>query len=196
MIYTIAGLGNPGVEYEKTRHNTGRIILENIRSARKLPEWEKDKKTNALTLQEAAGENKIAYVMPETFMNKSGTSVSKFIKNAKQAERLVVVYDDLDLPIGTFKISFDRGSGGHRGVGSIIKSLRTKAFMRIRVGISPSTPAGKLKKPKGEDAVLKFIMKPFTPNEEKTLKKLSKKIDEAIQLFIKEGRGKAMNTFN
>jgi len=196
MAYIIAGLGNPGEEYEKTRHNTGRIVLEHIRHSNKFTEWNKDKKINALVSNGKAEKNKVSYVMPETFMNKSGAAIVKLVRNAKQAEQLVVIYDDLDLPMGTFKISFNRGSGGHRGVESVIKNLRTKAFMRIRVGISSVTPTGKLKKPKGENAVLNFIMKPLTLNEEKILKKLSKKINEAVSVFIKEGKEKAMNTFN
>ena len=84
-------------------------------------------------------------VEPDNFMNNSGKSIVSFVKNKKQAAQTVVIYDDLDLPVGTFKISFNRGSGGHRGL-DLSFALKTREFVRIRVGISPTTPSGKLKK--------------------------------------------------
>ena len=83
-------------------------------------------------------------------MNNSGKSLFPLIKSKKTAEQLVVVYDDLDLPLGTLKVSFNRGSGGHRGLDSIIKALKTREFTRIRIGTSSATPSGKIKKPIGE----------------------------------------------
>ena len=81
-------------------------------------------------------------------MNKSGLSLKSAITNKKKAENLVVIYDDLDIPLGKFKISYGRGSGGHKGVESIARSIKTKDFIRIRVGIAPATPSGKVKSPK------------------------------------------------
>ncbi|TSC84429.1 MAG: peptidyl-tRNA hydrolase, PTH1 family [Parcubacteria group bacterium Gr01-1014_17] len=171
-MYTIVGLGNPGAEYENTRHNAGRAAVA--------------------TLKDISAK----LVTPDTFMNKSGDAVKPLIKSAKQAEQLIVIHDDLDLPFGKFKISFNKSAGGHRGVESIVKAIKTQAFVRIRIGISPMTPSGKLKKPKGEEAVEHHILGKFKPSELSELKKMHKKIDEAVAFIISDGREKAMSQFN
>lgn len=171
----IVGLGNPGVEYEKTRHNTGRIIISFV---------------------EDKIETKVKFIMPDSFMNNSGKVVVPLIKSKKDLADLIVIYDDIDLPLGKIKISFNRSSGGHNGVGSIIKHLKTEEFVRIRVGICSTTPTGKLKKPKGEEAILKFLLGEFKKEEIAELKKLSKKIAEAIDTFYTDGLGKAMSLYN
>jgi PTH1 family peptidyl-tRNA hydrolase len=196
MSYVIVGLGNPGIEYERTRHNTGRILVERFGKNSNFSLWAKEKKTKALESFGVVGKEKITLILPQTFMNKSGISVKTLITSKKKAEKLVVLYDDLDLPLGKFKISFARGSGGHKGVESITKSIGTKDFLRIRVGITPSTPRGKLKKPKGEKEVLNFIMGKFTKKEMDKLKLVSKKINQALLCIIEEGREKSMNKFN
>lgn len=171
-MFVVVGLGNPGVKYEHTRHNAGRDVVCAL------------KEVNA------------KLITPDTFMNKSGDAVKPLIKNAKQAEQLIVIHDDLDLPFGTFKISFNKSSGGHRGVESIIKAIKTQAFVRVRIGISPTTPTGKLKKPKGEEAVEKHILGKFKPAELSALKTMYKKINEALLVLISDGREKAMSKFN
>jgi PTH1 family peptidyl-tRNA hydrolase len=196
MAHVIVGLGNTGEEYEGTRHNVGRMMVSRFTSENKFPEWEKNKKTKSLETNATVRKEKIIAVLPETMMNKSGEAVRSYSKSKKDLERLVVLYDDLDLPLGRFKISFGRNSGGHRGLESIIKNLKTKDFTRIRVGISPATPSGKLKKPSGEKAVVDFILGKFKPAELDILKKEGKKILEAIALIATEGRSKAMGEFN
>src|ERR1035437_7571086 len=157
-MFIIAGLGNPDQEYIGTRHNTGRMMLEVFRVRHNLPAWEADGKSKSLISKgELAGE-KVVLVEPETYMNKSGSALTYLVKSKKAAEKLIVIYDDLDLPVGSIKVSFNKSSGGHRGLQSIILALKTEAFLRIRVGISPVTAGGKLKKPKGEDAVGKHIL--------------------------------------
>ena len=172
----LVGLGNPGKEYENTRHNTGRIILGFI-----------EKKLEG---------QKIKFLMPDTFMNNSGKVVAPLIKTKKDLENLVVVYDDIDLPLGKMKISFNRSSGGHNGVGSIIKCVKSEEFLRIRIGISPATPKGVVKKTKGEKAVLNFLLGEFKPKELEELKKLSKKVAEAVETIFSEGKDKAMSLYN
>jgi len=175
MSYLIVGLGNPGAEYEKTRHNTGRLVVAS-----------------------AAAElgHRAKFLLPETMMNDSGRAVAKLVKSKKAAEKLVVIHDDLDLPLGRVKISFGRGAGGHRGAASIIKALKTEKFIRVRVGICPTTPGGKLKKPRGEKAVIDFILGDFKPAELATLKKLAKKITAALETLIADGREAAMSAVN
>lgn len=173
-MHIVVGLGNPGADYENTRHNTGRLAVEFLR-------------------EKVSG---IKILVPETYMNKTGGAVAKVVKSQKAASKLIVVYDDLDLPLGALKISFNRSSGGHRGVESIIKALKTEAFIRIRIGISPSTPTGKLKKPKGEAEVEKFILGEFKPKEMEVLKKVFKKVSEAVAVIVEDGHVRAMTEFN
>ena len=176
MKYLIAGLGNPGEKYKETRHNVG---------ARVLGEFGRKNKNKKLTL-----------LAPITFMNRSGEAIGKLIKSKLAAGKLVVIHDDLDLPFGRFKISFGRGAGGHRGVESIIRKLKTESFIRLRIGIAPTTPAGKIKKPQGEDRIVKFILGKFTSKEETGLKKLMPQLVEALEIITTAGPAPAMNQFN
>lgn len=195
-MYYIVGLGNPGSDYEAARHNTGRMILEHFRKETGFSLWVKSGQSNALVSEGAIDGEKTTLLMPETFMNKSGSSLKAVISSAQKAKRLVVVYDDLDLPLGNFKISFGRGSGGHRGVESVIRAVKTKDFVRLRVGITPRTPGGKLKKPKGEKKVQGFILGRFTKAERETLKNVFKKTDAALRTIVTRGHATAMNEFN
>jgi PTH1 family peptidyl-tRNA hydrolase len=143
-------------------------------------------------------------------MNKSGISLkplmSKILKKKKvmvkckkkevvMAENLIVVHDDIDMPLGKMKMCFNRGSGGHRGVESIMRTLKTEAFARIKVGICPATPTGKLKKP-DNDKLLNFIVGKFSPKEIEVVKKNSKKVAEALTTTLAESFEKAMSEFN
>ncbi len=195
MANIIVGLGNPGEEYKETRHNTGRMLVEWLGKSLDA-EWKLDKKLNATVSKVKIGKTPVTLVLPETFMNNSGKAVKPLVTSVKGAEKLVVIYDDLDLPFGTNKISFNKSSGGHRGLESIIKAIKTEKFARVRVGISPTTPSGKIKKPKGEEAVTKVIMGKFKDDEVKELKKLSKKLNESLETFVREGLEKAMTGFN
>src|SRR3989344_1787904 len=121
MKYLIVGLGNPGEEYEATRHNAGRLAVKVIRKQFEFPDWVPDKKTLALKSEGKYEEKVVTLLLPETMMNRSGKSLASLVKNVGDARRLLIVHDDLDLPLGRFKLSFDRGSGGHRGLESIIK---------------------------------------------------------------------------
>lgn len=195
-MYIIAGLGNPGVEYEHTRHNTGRIVLSKFLKDHCDSEMEIAKKYKALIATGSVDSEKVTVVFPETFMNKSGISIAPFITSAKKAENLIVVYDDLDLGLGTIRISYNRGSGGHRGLESIIKNVKTEAFIRIRVGICPTTPSGKLKKPHGEKDVEKCILGEFSKKEDEVLKKITKEVSSIIETIIRDGKDVAMTNFN
>ena len=196
MPYIIAGLGNPGEEYQNTRHNAGRIVLDAVRQEYSKDEFEFSKKTNALVALGKIGKEKVTLISPETFMNNSGKSVASYVKSIKAASKLVVIYDDFNLPLGRIRISFNRSSGGHNGVESIIKAVKTEAFLRIRVGTAPETAKGLAKVPHGEEKVEKFILGPFKDDEVKVMKKVSKNIVEALAVLIKEGKEKAMSVYN
>lgn len=195
MTYIIVGLGNPGVEYENTRHNTGQMVLNFIRDQYD-GNYNFDKKLNSQVADIKIGKDKVILVAPQTFMNLSGKAISPLIKNQKLAEKLIVIYDDFSLPLGKIRISYNRSSGGHNGLESIIKSIKTKAFCRIRIGTAMSNTKGSAKLIHGDENIEKFILGKFKDNEIKELKKINKIVLEAIEVLIKEGREKAMSMFN
>lgn len=190
----IFGLGNPGKEYENTRHNAGRTAAEYFVKKNDLREFLLDKKSNSLVSKNP----KVLVALPETFMNKSGNAVVKLIKprkpysakaaKSKELKDLIVIHDDLDLPLGKIKISYGKNSGGHKGVESIMRTLKTKNFIRIRVGVI----SGRNK----PSDILKFIVGKFKPAEEKEFKKVLKKVADAIAIILEHSPERAMSEFN
>ncbi|PIR45052.1 MAG: aminoacyl-tRNA hydrolase [Candidatus Vogelbacteria bacterium CG10_big_fil_rev_8_21_14_0_10_51_16] len=191
MKYTIIGLGNPGEEYVNTRHNVGRMVVERYAKISGASVWKFDKNKKATVSKTKTGRNEATLVLPESFMNNSGGVVKQFMTSPKMTERAVVVYDDIDLPLGVIKIAFNRGSGGHRGLESVIKSLRTRDFVRIRVGIASTTPTGKIKKPKGEEAVIKHILSKIRAKDEMLFKKVVSRAAKAVEQVVTHGHAKA-----
>lgn len=174
MNWIIAGLGNPDAHYVGTRHNIGRDFLLDL--AERLPK-------------------KAKIVTPDVYMNNSGGPLRKLVTSKKAAEKLIVLHDELDLPLGRIKISFGSSAGGHNGVKSVIAALKTQDFVRVRIGISPATPSGKLKRPDGED-IVDFVLGKFKPAEQEKLKKVKKMVGEALELILEEGKEKAMGEIN
>ena len=196
MAWVVVGLGNPGEEYSNTRHNAGRMALTHFVKQVGLGEWKEDTKKKYTIARGMVGKEVVVALAPDTYMNKSGAAVLHFIKSQKAAEKLIVAYDDMDLPLGTIKLTFYRGSGGHHGLAYIMRAVKTKKFTRIRIGVSPHTPGGKTKKPQGEEAVLKFILAKFKPAEVDELKKVFKRTTGAIEMCVAENPFAAMNEFN
>lgn len=195
MSYIILGLGNPGEEYESTRHNAGAIILDVFTKKIGGVEWKKDNNRQSLVAKAEVGGEKLLLVKPQAFMNKSGVAVKDLAGAKKKLENLIVIHDDLDLPVGGMKIVFNRGSGGHKGVESIIRSVKSEEFVRIRIGICPTTPSGKLKKP-DHKKLMDFIVEDFKKPELEQIKKIAKKASEALEVLITDSRQKAMTDFN
>jgi len=179
----IIGLGNPGEKYKTTRHNIGRIILNDWQKQEGLSPFKKNTKINALTTKGGG----FVLALPETFMNSSGISVKKMIK---KTEDLWVVHDDTDLPFGTIRISKDKGSAGHNGIESIIKEIKTKDFVRFRIGIKP------LSRIVFSENLAKFVLKKFTKKEDKTLENITNRTIQILKFALKEGIERAMNKFN
>ena len=196
MAWVIVGLGNPGEEYKETRHNAGRIAVEFFAKKNNFREFKDDKRAKAHTTSGLVDRAAVALVLPDTFMNKSGNAVARFVKTPRAAERLVVVHDDLDLPLGVMKISFDRGSGGHKGLESIMRMLKTEKFIRVRIGVSPTSGSGEIRKPHGEKVVRNFILMKFRPDEYSDLKAMIKKVADALERIVLDGKERAMNQFN
>ncbi|MFA5996238.1 MAG: aminoacyl-tRNA hydrolase [Candidatus Paceibacterota bacterium] len=192
MALVIVGLGNPGKEYEKTRHNAGRSAVELVAKQEGFDEFVFNKTSNALVSKGAIESEKATLVLPETMMNLSGKAVATFVKTPKAAKNLLVIHDDLDLPLGTVKMVFGRGSGGHKGVESIMRATKTKEFARIRIGISASGKKNQAKKVVGEEKVIKMVIGKWKPTEEALVKKVLKKVAEAVHVFATEDVGAAM----
>ena len=184
MAVVIVGLGNPGKEYEKTRHNAGRMAVELYAKKEGFGEFAFNKKANALVAKDGG----MTLLLPETFMNNSGKAVVQFVKTpSAAAKQLLVVQDDLDLPVGTIKMVAGRGSGGHKGIESVNRAVKTKDYARIRIGVAPPGKKNQAKKLKDEEKVIKHVIGKFKPVEEAAFKKSLKKSVEAMQLFVSDG---------
>lgn len=130
----IVGLGNPGKEYEKTRHNVGYMFLDFITNN---VNFVVNNKMNALEYQQLINNEKIIFVKPLSFMNNSGEVVSKYVNYYKlNLDDILIIQDDLDMDVGTYKLIFNHGDGGHNGIKSIMSSLKNRNFLRLKIGIS------------------------------------------------------------
>ena len=177
----IIGLGNPGKKFENTRHNVGFMAIDKFAKKNNFPEFKLQKKSDALVSEK---EN-IILVKPQTFMNDSGKSAKEIIKN-KPAEDLIVIHDDIDLPVGKVKIVKERGAAGHKGVESIIQNIGNDGLVRFRIGI------GGQKNVKA----MKVVLKKFSEQEQKIINETIQKTVDALELFAKEGLERTMNEYN
>lgn len=184
MILVI-GLGNPGEKFENTRHNAGFVALDFFAKHHSFVDFKMVKKHNALVSEK----DDVMLVKPQTFMNESGKAVKKITTHYKlPTTNLVVVHDEIDLLLGKFKITKDSGSGGHKGVDSIISHLGTKDFIRFKIGVCPE---------KGKPtSVETFVIKKFTKEEKDILDPIIAKTADALDFFIKNGLERAMNEYN
>jgi PTH1 family peptidyl-tRNA hydrolase len=155
-------------------------------------DWKNIKKLQSEISEGEIAGKKVILAKPQTFMNNSGRAIKKLVSSFKfQVSSLWVIHDDLDLPLGKIRISAGRSSAGHKGVESIIRELRTKDFVRFRVGIRPAT-SDKKQETKAEN----FVLQKFSKNEREILKQVIEKTLEAIEMAIKEGVERAMNGYN
>jgi len=185
----LVGLGNPGKEYENTPHNAGFMALDEFAQKNNFPEFMLNKKSNSLTSESIIEGQKVVLAKPQTFMNNSGPAVRILTKNYKlKTTNLVVIHDDIDLPFGQMKISVGSGSGGHKGVESIIKELGTQDFGRIRIGIQPAD--GK------PEYVEEFVLQQFSQAERAALEQTMGNACSALDSILREGIEKAMNEYN
>ncbi|GBD99878.1 peptidyl-tRNA hydrolase [bacterium BMS3Abin07] len=183
-MWIIAGLGNPGHEYENTRHNLGFIVLEEI--AGRLGSGFK-KSDNYMKSAGFIGDEKIILIKPLTFMNLSGRAVSHVLSYYRCGiDRLVVIHDDLDIEAGRMKIKIGGGSGGHKGIESIISALGSGDFVRIKIGIG---------KPAYGNAE-RYVLGKINREDAKLIHPCVIKSADAVEMIINHGYEKAMNAFN
>ena len=187
MSIVIVGLGNSGKEYEQTRHNAGRSAVELLAREEVFDNFVLNKTAKALVAKGAIGGKSVTLVLPETMMNLSGKAVSAVVESKAAAKKLLVIHDDLDLPLGTTKMVFGRGSGGHKGVESIMRAIKTKDFARLRIGISGAGKKNQAKKVQGDEKVIKHVIGKWKPSEAAVVKKVMKKSAEAARLLATSG---------
>jgi|TARA_S200000501_G_scaffold14733_1_gene13042 PTH1 family peptidyl-tRNA hydrolase len=181
--YLIIGLGNPGQKYKDTRHNIGFKLIDTLLDSNSM-----SNKFKSLYSKIEINKNSIHIVKPQTFMNESGVAVNEITKFFKiKQENIIVVYDDLDLPIGNLKIKIGGGSAGHNGIKSIEKYIETEKIIKIRIGIG---------KPVNKAQINSHVLSKFTHNENILLKPILQKFEKIIEDIILEGISFAMNKFN
>ena len=168
-MITLIGLGNPGPEYEHSRHNIGRRILAHFMEKHGFSGMVRSDSFAGNISNGIVDGKEVMVLFPNTYMNESGAAAKKLALKGVVPENIVVVHDELDLPSGSFKVSYGSGSGGHHGVDSIVAALGTKDFVRVRVGISPTSFFGHLKKPHGAERVSRFVLGILGRKEEKQL---------------------------
>lgn len=186
-IKLIIGLGNPGEEYENTRHNIGFMMLDYIAKKADCNNWEFNKKLNAMTAKGKLEKTTVVLVKPQSYVNKSGDVAGKaknFYK-VKPAD-IILIHDDLDIPFGNTKLSFDKNSGGHKGVESVIRAFKTKEFHRLRVGLAKRslTQARQQSDKKRDQFVMNLVLSKFSKPESDDLKKTFKEgYDKLLQII-------------
>jgi len=197
-IKLIIGIGNPDLpagrqanEYQNTRHNVGFMLVDQIANpSTKLRtgkndfgDFKLDKYSNSLISKGKIDGSTVILTKPQTYVNKSGEAVKKLTVNYKlKTENLLVIQDDLDVPFGNTKISFDKNSGGHKGIESIMKALKTKKFYRLRIGLATTgLKKARLQSDKKRDEyVVKMVLSKFTPSEQEQIKSIFKEGYEKI----------------
>lgn len=184
--WLIVGLGNPGRQYEKTRHNLGFMLIDLLAS-----EFQIQVKRNECRslIGQANFENQtVELVKPQTYMNLSGESISCLVKkDSRCIEKIIVVIDDLALPFGTIRIRGKGSDGGHNGLKSITNCLKTKDYIRVRLGIQPDHPLSNTSK---------FVLENFSKKDLKTVEEVLERSAEAVRCLISEGIGKSMSRYN
>jgi len=185
-MYLVVGLGNPGPDYANTRHNVGFLFLDYLADRHNASfvgsKWQAQIATLRLVGQA------VTFVKPETFMNRSGLAVSRIAAYYKVApKKIIVVHDDLDLPVGRVKLMHDRGAGGHNGTRSLIEQLASKEFPRFKIGIG---------RPQSQMPVEKYVLANFSAEELHQVAEIFPVLENGLRLLLEKGVLVAMNQIN
>jgi peptidyl-tRNA hydrolase, PTH1 family len=184
--FLLVGLGNPGREYRETRHNVGFMAIDRLCKVLGIKLSRLQSKALTGTGQWAG--HKIVLVKPQTYMNLSGQAVSSLLRFYKvPLGQLLVMHDDIDLPVGTLRIRPDGGSAGQRGLASIIQQLGTQEFPRLRIGIG---------RPPGQKEAADYVLKGFTSSDQELIDIVLDRAVEAARVFIEHDLDTAMNQYN
>lgn len=186
MDWLIVGLGNPGEQYRWTRHNFGFLALDHLQQIWNFPAFQHNKYHKAEFSQSIIGSNSVGLLKPQTFMNRSGESLHK-LKIQLAPDRILVIYDDIDLPFGYLRIRSKGSAGTHNGMKSLIEHLKDSNFPRIRCGIKPDHPISNM---------ARFVLDPFSTKEKDQLTDLLTDIQNASELILKQKLQEASQKFN
>jgi PTH1 family peptidyl-tRNA hydrolase len=186
-MHLIVGLGNPGAEYAKTRHNAGFLLVEKLAEQWKAG-WTRDRKFAARMAKAAHGGKKILFCEPQTFMNLSGEAVAAAVKFYQlPLSHVLVVVDDADLPLGEIRLRPGGGSGGHHGLESVAEHLGSKSYLRLRIGIGRQNEARQ---------ITGHVLGKFGAGESAALEKVLERAAGQVECWLEAGLQKAMNQFN
>lgn len=185
-MYLIAGLGNPGRDYAKTRHNCGFMLVDEL--ARRQGREVKTPECQALTMKAVIDLSQILLVKPQTYMNLSGVSVAQLMKKYQlDAASILVISDDVALPLGRIRFRPEGSAGGQNGLKSVIKEIGTQKFPRLRIGIAPDHPIKDL---------AGFVLADFSSGEKKLLDETITLAADAVEYYLKHGIAEAMSKYN
>jgi len=186
-IRLVVGLGNPGPEYERTRHNIGFELVDLMVSQRGV-KWQRESKLKAKIAVDGAG---VCWAKPLTYMNLSGTAVARIARSrGLHPNQILVVYDDIALPFGRLRFRAEGSAGGHNGIKSMLAALATESFARLRMGIGESRDAGH------EGGLVEHVLGRFSPEEWPEAEKMLAIAADGVNCVLSDGLAAAMNRFN
>jgi PTH1 family peptidyl-tRNA hydrolase len=189
-VKVIFGLGNPGDDYERTRHNVGWWFLDHLADVWRFEGWRKD--GNARVAGGALGQHRVRLVKPQTYMNLSGAALRPYSRRESwsASSDLLVVVDDAAIPVGTYRLRASGSSGGHNGLKSVEAALRSQQYPRLRIGVGP--PAGRERRGDLAD----YVLGPFGKREAAEVRELLPRLTEAAETWLTDGIEVAMNRYN
>ena len=191
-VRLIVGLGNPGTKYAGNRHNIGFMCVDRFAQDNSLTFT---RSSRAKIAEGRIAGHDIVLAKPQTFMNNSGVSVSGLVRKFKvKIENLIVIHDDLDLPLGRIRIRLGGSSAGHKGINSIVQYIGNQEFIRVRIGIG--RPNGQETAQNGEDEVISHVLSDFTAEEKELMQKVIPCVSEALECLLDTGLTEAMNKYN
>jgi PTH1 family peptidyl-tRNA hydrolase len=184
----IVGLGNPGRVYANNRHNIGFICINHFARTHSI-KFDRKQGRARIGMGKIAG-NEVVLAKPQTYVNLSGKSVSQLVQRFNiSLDDLIIIHDDLDLPLGKIRLSYGSSSGGHKGIDSLINYLGNQDFTRIRIGVGRPAEAS-------EDEIIAYVLSDFTPEQKQAIVPVIPKVSEAILCLLTEGLTPAMNKYN
>ena len=187
-LHLIVGLGNPGAEYARTRHNAGFMVVDEL-ARRANAAWKPEKKFNARVAKRDRGDRRILFAQPQTFMNGSGESVAALLNFYRvPALQLLVVVDDADLPLGEIRLRPKGSSGGHHGLESIEQHVGSRNYARLKIGIGRTT--------EGAREITNYVLGRFSAPEKPLLEKVLQRAADQAECWVTDGIERAMNRFN
>jgi len=186
-LYLVAGLGNPGSEYDRTRHNLGFLTVDELAERLGAGKLKRSRKHSAIVAEARDGDDRLVLAKPQTFMNLSGRSIASLMNFYKvPLGDVIVVHDELDLPFGVVRVKLGGGTAGHNGLRSIVPAIGSD-FVRVRVGIG---------RPMGRKDPVDFVLEAFTKSEAPEVPAIVDRAADAVLSVVREGVGAAQTEFN